>query len=71
MMPELQSILSKDITAGSEAGTSSAPKTASISVDNSVSAVTASDIAGATDSTVVFYGVQTARLQRLKQEALH
>jgi len=56
---ELTSLLSQSITAGSEAGTSSAPKTASINVANSVSAVTASDIAGAANATVTFYGTDS------------
>lgn len=54
---EIGSILSKPISTGAEAGTRTAPKTASIEVLNAVSVVTAGDIlknhAGA---TVTFYG---------------
>ena len=52
----LLGILSQKITLGSEAGTVVEPKTASISVENSVSEVSESDITGAKDSTVIFYG---------------
>ncbi|MDT3701114.1 MAG: DUF4347 domain-containing protein, partial [Thermincola sp.] len=56
----LTSVLGQTITAGSEAGTSGAPKTASISVANAVSTVAAGDIvkhdAGA---TVTFYGTDS------------
>ncbi len=56
----ISTILSQAITVGSEAGTSGDPKTASISVSNSVSFVTESDIvkndAGA---TVSFYGTDS------------
>lgn len=55
----LSSILSQSITAGSEAGTSADPIKASISVANSVSTVSATDIVGATDSTVEFYGTDS------------
>ena len=55
----LSSILSQTIVAGSGAGTASDPKTAAISVANSVSSITAADIAGATDSTVIFYGIDS------------
>ena len=56
----LTSVLGQAITAGGEAGTSGAPKTASINVANAVSTVTATDIvkhdAGA---TVTFYGTDS------------
>jgi hypothetical protein len=56
----LTSVLGQAITAGAEAGTSGAPKTASISVANAVSTVAAADIvkhdAGA---TVTFYGTDS------------
>jgi hypothetical protein len=53
----LTSILSKSITAGGEAGTNGAPKTASINVDNTVSTVSAGNIVKSdTGATVTFYG---------------
>jgi hypothetical protein len=57
----LTSVLGQTITAGVEAGTSGAPKTASISVANGVASVSAGDIvkhdAGA---TVTFYGTDSS-----------
>ncbi len=55
----LTSILSQSITAGSEAGTTADPKTASISVANSVSGLSADDITPATGATVTFYGTDS------------
>jgi hypothetical protein len=56
----ITSILSEDISAGSEAGTSADPITASISVANSVSAVDGIDIISASDySRIDFYGTDS------------
>ncbi|WP_145334808.1 fibronectin type III domain-containing protein [Paenibacillus xylanexedens] len=56
----LTSVLGQTLTTGSEAGTTSAPKTATIEVSNGVSSVSAGDIvkqdAGA---TVTFYGTDS------------
>lgn len=53
----MSTVLTKTVSTGAEAGTASAPKTASINVANTVASVTAADIlpidAGA---TVIFYG---------------
>ncbi|KNY30128.1 Kelch repeat-containing protein [Pseudobacteroides cellulosolvens] len=57
----LTSVLSQAIIAGSEAGTSASPKTASINVANSVSTVAASDIVKHDiGATVTFYGTNSS-----------
>jgi hypothetical protein len=55
----LISVLSETITAGSEAGTSPEPKTASVSVSSSVNEMSATDLVAAENATVTFYGTDS------------
>jgi hypothetical protein len=57
----IASILSKPVTAGTEAGTSAAPKTVSISVESNVDTVALNNIVKSdSGATVTFYGTDNA-----------
>lgn len=57
----LTSILGKSITAGSQTGTSEAPKLVSINVENAVSTIAGSDIVKhGSEATVTFYGTDSS-----------